>query len=169
MEKKISKSKLFPIFRHSGIINGKKISREIIHRPNISAIIAFNKNRILVVSQNRFPNGIDIEIPSGTVEKNETPIQAAHREFFEETGYRAKKMIPLTNFYSSIGYSTQKIFCFVAKDFTKISQLNAEQDEILSVKNYDFKKLLDMILKGKIKDSLTLSSVLFFAIKNNLI
>jgi ADP-ribose pyrophosphatase len=151
------------------MIDGKKISREIIHRPNVSAIIAFEKNKILIVSQNRFPNGIDIEIPSGTIEKNETPIQAAHREFLEETGYQAKKMIPLVNFHTSIGYSTQKIFCFVAKDFTKIGMPNLDEGELLQVKTFQFKKIMNMALSGKIIDSITLSSVLFFGIKNNLI
>ena len=117
MKRKILKSKKFPIYHYSTTISGKKISRDIVHRPNVSAIIAFKNNKILVVSQNRFPNETDIEIPSGNIEKNESPIQAAHREFLEETGYQAKEMIPLVSFYTTIGYSTQKIFCFVAKDF----------------------------------------------------
>jgi ADP-ribose pyrophosphatase len=169
MKRKIIQSKLFPVYKHTTIVDGKKISREIIHRPNVSAIIAFEKEKILVVSQNRFPNEIDIEIPSGTIEKNETPIQAAHREFLEETGYEAKKMIPLTSFYTSIGYSTQKVFCFIAKDFTKIGSPNLDDGELLEVKSFQFKKIMKMALSGKIVDSITLSSVLFFGIKNNLI
>ena len=75
MKRKILKSHKFPIYRHTSKINGKTISRDIVHRPNVSAIIAFKNNKILVVSQNRFPNETDIEIPSGNIEKNETIIQ----------------------------------------------------------------------------------------------
>ena len=168
MKRRILKSKKFPIYRYSTTISGKKISRDIVHRPNVSAIIAFKNNKILVVSQNRFPNETDIEIPSGNIEKNESPIQAAHREFLEETGYQAKEMIPLVSFYTTIGYSTQKIFCFVAKDFKKIANPNLDEDELLRIKTFKFEKLMNMALNGKIIDAITLSSVLFFAIKNKL-
>jgi len=169
MTQKILKSDTFPIYRHFTIINGKKISRDIIHRPNVSAIIAFKNNKILVVSHNRFPNETDIEIPSGNIEKNETPEKAACREFLEETGYTAKKMIPLVSFYTTIGYSTQKIFCFIAKDFIQIDEPNLDDSELLDVKTILFKKLMKMAMNGKIVDSITLSSILFFGIKNNLI
>ena len=139
MKRKIIQSKLFPVYKHTTIVDGKKISREIIHRPNVSAIIAFEKEKILVVSQNRFPNGVDIEIPSGTIEKNETPIQAAHREFLEETGYEAKKMIPLTSFYTSIGYSTQKVFCFIDDcdwlDIGRIEDYEIATEQFISQKS----------------------------------
>tara|TARA_B100000029_G_scaffold515276_1_gene621469 strand:+ start:627 stop:1136 length:510 start_codon:yes stop_codon:yes gene_type:complete len=169
MKKKILKSDKFPIYRHTTTIDGEKISRDIVHRPNAAAIIAFKNNKILVVSQNRFPNKIDIEIPSGNIEKNETPIKTAHREFLEETGYKAKKMTPLISFYTTIGYSTQKIFCFVANDFEKISKPNLDQGELLKPKFIQFEKLMKMAMNGKIIDSITLSSILFFAIKKKLI
>ena len=169
MKRRITKSEKFPIFRYTGIVSGKKISRDIIHRPNISAIIAYKDGKILILSQNRFPNGTNIEIPSGTLEKNENPIDCAYREFEEETGYKSEQMIPFFNFYTSIGYSTQLVHCFIANDFKKIGKQNLDDGEILVVKNISFKKLLNMALNGKIVDSITLSCVLFFAIKKRLI
>ena len=77
-------------------------------------------------------------------------------------------MIPLVSFYTTIGYSTQKIFCFVAKDFKKIANPNLDEDELLRIKTFKFEKLMNMALNGKIIDAITLSSVLFFAIKNKL-
>ena len=169
MKKKILQSKKFPIYRYTSVIEGKKTSRDIIHRPNVSAVIAYKNGRILVVSQNRFPNGVNIEIPSGNIEKNETPLKCAYREFLEETGYKSKKMIPLVSFYTTVGYSTQKVFCFVTKDFKKISNPNLDKGEFLKVKDLQFNKLIKMVLAGKIIDSITLSSILFFVIKNKLI
>ena len=169
IKRKILKSNTFPIFRHKTIIHGKIIVRDIVHRPDVAAIIAYHNKKIIVVRQNRFPNGFDIEIPSGNIETNETPIQCAHREFIEETGYTAKKMIPFLRFFTSIGYSTQRVHCFIASDFQKTSKLNLDSGELLKMKVISFSKLMKMIKDGKIIDSITLSSVLSFAIKNKLI
>ena len=169
MKRKISKSDKFPLFRHKTTIRGKNISRDIVHRPDVSAIIAYKNKKIIVVKQNRFPNGTDIEIPSGNIEKNESPLDCANREFLEETGYIANKMIPFFTFFTSIGYSTQRVHCFIASDFQKISKPNLDDDEFLKVEIMLFSKLMKMVQAGKIIDSLTLSSVLNFAIKKKLI
>tara|TARA_B110000438_G_scaffold160694_1_gene153969 strand:+ start:4009 stop:4518 length:510 start_codon:yes stop_codon:yes gene_type:complete len=169
MKRKILKSDKFPIFRHKTTIYGKNIVRDIVHRPDVAAIIAYHNKKIIVVRQNRFPNGIDIEIPSGNIETHETPIQSANREFIEETGYTAKKMIPFFTFFTSIGYSTQRVHCFIASDFQKTSKLNLEPGELLKMEVMSFSKLIKMIMDGKITDSITLSSILSFAIKKKLI
>ena len=169
MKKKISTSNKFPIFRHKTTINGKNISRDIVHRPDVSAIIAYDKKKIIIIKQNRFPNGINIEIPSGNIEKDESPLECANREFLEETGYIAKKMIPFFTFFTSIGYSTQRVHCFIASDFQKNSKPDLDDDEFLKVETMLFSKLIKMAQTGKIIDSLTLSSILNFAIKKKLV
>ena len=169
MKRKISKSDKFPLFRHKTTIRGKNISRDIVHRPDVSAIIAYKNKKIIVVKQNRFSNGIDIEIPSGNIEKNENPLECANREFLEETGYVANKMIPFFTFFTSIGYSTQRVHCFVASDFHKISKPNLDPGEFLKTEIMSFSKLIKLSLSGKIVDSITLSSILSFAIKQKLI
>ena len=168
-KRKITKSEKFPIYQHKTIINRKNISRDIVHRPDVAAIIAYKNKKIIVVKQNRFPNGIDIEIPSGNIEKNESPLDCANREFLEETGYIANKMIPFFTFFTSIGYSTQRVHCFIASDFQKISKPTLDPGEFLKVEIMSFSKLIKMAQTGKIIDSLTLSSILNFAVKKKLI
>ena len=50
---KIHKISVFPLFRHKTTIRGKNISRDIVHRPDVSAIIAYKNKKIPVVF-NRF-------------------------------------------------------------------------------------------------------------------
>ena len=165
MKRRILKSKKFPIYNYSTKINNQSVSRDIIERPNIAAIVAVKNNQILVVKCQRFPNGVDIEIPSGNIEKGEKPIETAFREFKEETGYVAKKMIPFLKFYTSIGYSTQTVNCFIAEEFELTGKPKLDSGEFLTVKKLDFNKLLKMILSGKIIDSITISAVLTYALK----
>jgi len=165
MKQRISKSEKFPIYNYTTRIKNQIVSRDIVERPNVAAIIAVKDNKILTVRINRFPNGVDIEIPSGNIEKGEKPIETAFREFREETGYATKKMIPFLKFYTSIGYSTQMVNCFITEEFESAGKPKLDSGEFLTVKKLDFDKLLKMVLQGKIIDSITISAVLAYAMK----
>ena len=165
MRKRIHNSKKFPVYKHTTIISGKKVSREIVKRPDIAAIVAIEDTKIILVEQNRFPNGTDLEIPSGHLERKEKPIDCAFREFREETGYEAKKMIPFLKFYTSIGHSTQKVYCFVAQDIKKSGKPILDDGEFLKIRKIDYDKMVKMIISGKVVDSITISAILTHATK----
>ena len=104
-------------------------------------MLAFDEDKkVILVKQNRFPHGDVLEIPAGTLEKREEPIKCAFRELQEETGYTAKKMTPLITYYPSIGYNAEIIHCFLASGLRKTSDLQLDDDEILSVSKDGFEK-----------------------------
>ena len=119
----------------------------------------------MLFRSHRFPHGYVLEIPAGTLEKGEKPLKCAYRELREETGHTAKKMTPLIKYYPSIGYNTEIIHCYVASGVKKVGDLQLDHDEIMSVVKIDFKKVIKMILSGKITDSKTICAVLTYAIK----
>jgi len=168
-KEKIFEGKILGLSVYQGKIEGKKVKREMIEHRGAAAILAFDENKkVILVKQHRYPHGYVLEIPAGTLEKRENPIKCAFRELEEETGYRAKKMMPLITYYPSIGYNTEVIHCYVASGLKKIAELNLDDDEILSVVKVDLKKLLGMIKTGKIQDSKTICAVLTFAAKKKL-
>ena len=145
-------------------IKNRKFQREIIEQKNASAVLAFDgKGNVLLVKQHRFPHGFVFEIPAGTLDKNEKPRVGAIREFIEETGYKPKKLKHLIDYYPFIGYNTQKIHCYVAQDIEKVSEIKLEYDEFLTLVKINFKKLLKMIMSGKIVDSKTICAALTYA------
>ncbi len=166
--KRIHTSDKFPIYNFTKKINEKTISRDILKRPDIAAILPFDNDLLIIEKHDRFPNGVDIEIPSGIIEKDEKPIDCAIRELKEETGYVAEKITSLIKFYTSIGYSTQLVHCFTATGLKKVSEQKLDDDEFLTVEKTTFKNMLKMIQSGNIVDSITLCAVLTYAIKNNL-
>ena len=168
-KKKIYDGKILGLSVYDGKIEGRKVRREMIEHRGAAAMLAFDEdNKVILVKQHRFPHGYVLEIPAGTLEKKEEPINCAFRELEEETGYRARKMTPLITYYPSIGYNTEVIHCFVASRLKKVTDLKLDDDEILSVIKIDMKKLLRMIKSGKIQDSKTICAVLTYAAKKKL-
>ena len=169
-KKKIFEGRVLSLSLYDGIIEKRKVRREIIEHRGAAAILAMEMDKVILVKQHRFPHGYVLEIPAGTMNKGEKdPKKCAFRELKEETGYKAKKMIPLLKYYPSIGYNTELIHCYVATGLKKSSDLKLDDDEILSVVKVDLKKVLRMILTGKITDSKTICAVLTYAIKKKLV
>ncbi|MGD8707306.1 MAG: NUDIX hydrolase [Nitrosopumilaceae archaeon] len=168
-KKKIFEGKILGLSVYEGIIEGRKVKREMIEHRGAAAMLAFDEDdKVILVKQHRFPHGFVLEIPAGTLEKREKPLKCAFRELEEETGYRAKKMTPLISYYPSIGYNTEIIHCFVATGLKKIADLSLDDDEILSVVKISLKRLIGMIKSGKIQDSKTICAVLTYASKKKL-
>ena len=165
MRKNVFKGRVLSLSLYTLSINKRKVTREVIEHPGAAAILAIEDGKVLLVRQHRFPHGYVLEIPAGTLEKGERPLKCAYREFREETGHTAKKMIPLIKYYPSIGYNTEIIHCFVASGIKKVGSLQLDHDEIMSVVKIDFKKVVKMIMSGKITDSKTICAVLTYAIK----
>jgi ADP-ribose pyrophosphatase len=70
---------------------------------------------ILLVKQLRpAVGGITLEIPSGHVERGETPEEAARKELLEETGYVADQFELLANLSPDTGRLGNRMWCFFA-------------------------------------------------------
>lgn len=143
----------------------KTTSREIVEHPGAAAILAFDDDgRVIMVRQDRFPHGLTLEIPAGTLEEGESPRACAKRELEEETGYIAGRLSHLVSFYPSIGYSTEIIHCYVATRLRPAPDgQSPDDDESITIQKTSWKRLQSMVRTGRIQDSKTICSVLTFA------
>ena len=143
--------------------NQKYTKREIVEHKSASAIVAVNeKNELLLVKQYR--KAVEeflYEIPAGIINIAEEPIECALRELQEETGYKAKKIEQIFEFYTSPGFSNEKVFLFKAEDLTFISTKFDEDEyiETISASKDEVKKLIET---GRILDSKTLIGMLYW-------
>jgi ADP-ribose pyrophosphatase len=75
------------------------------------------KGRLLLVRQFRPAiNAKSLELPSGHVEKDETPEEAARKELLEETGYVGDKFELLITLSPAIGRFTNRMWCYFVAD-----------------------------------------------------
>ena len=164
-KEKLYKGKLFDLNAYYMQVEHRRVRREIIEHPGAAAMLAFDeKGKVLLVKQHRFPHGYILEIPAGTLEKREKPIDCAYREIIEETGYEAKKMTKLISYFPSVGYNKEEIHIFVASGSKKKFDLKLDNDEFITVVKMDIKKLIGMIKSGKIIDSKTICAVMILSL-----
>ena len=79
-KEKMYKGKLFEVNAYNIQVEHRKVRREVIEHPGAAAMLAFDeKGKVLLVKQHRFPHGYILEIPAGTLEKGEKPIDCAYR------------------------------------------------------------------------------------------
>ena len=165
IKKKKFKGKKIDVVDFETNLTGLRIKHEMIEQGNAVAVLALQKDEIILVKEFRFPIGYVLEIPAGNVDDGETPLKAIKRELLEETGYKAKKIKHLMRFYPKLGYNTQIIDCYVATDLIKISELDLEEGELISIKKIKFKKFLKMIKEGKILGSYSICAALSYELQ----
>src|SRR5205085_10851780 len=84
---------------------GNRTQREVVAHPGAVVILPFlDADTIVMIRNRRYTVGqILLELPAGTLEPKEDPINCAGRELQEETGYLTARLKPIGNFYTSPG------------------------------------------------------------------
>ena len=150
--------------------NGVTSEMDFIQHPGAAAMVPMlNQQEVVLIKQYRHAIREFIwEIPAGTLDAGESPLDCARRELVEETGYSADHWTQLGTITPLPGCSDERIHIFLASDL-KIAEQQLDPDELLNVHPIKFNDALQMILRGEISDGKTISG-LFLAsnwLKNN--
>jgi len=141
----------------------KRVFREVVVHPGAVVILPFiDEQTIMLIKNRRYVVGQQlIELPAGTLEKTEPPMNCAGRELLEETGYLAGKMKVIGNFFSSPGILTEKMYAFAAYDLEESHQALEEGEEI-ELLTATFDQAVAMIGSGEIQDGKTIATLLWY-------
>jgi ADP-ribose pyrophosphatase len=133
--------------------SGRVTEREIVGHAGAVGVVALDHDRnVVMVKQYRSSLGMMLlEIPAGTLSEGEDVRACAFRELREETGYSAQELEELYAFYSSPGFSNERIWLFLATGLSAGPQ-HVEADEVIEVVKLPLEQALKMVESGEICD-----------------
>jgi len=109
----------------------ERAERDVVIHPGAVAVLALDEaQQVLLIRQYRHPvRRLLWEIPAGLRDvAGEPPWATARRELLEEAGYRARDWRVLADYYTSPGFSTERLRVFLARDLEFVPE--AERDFI---------------------------------------
>lgn len=133
---------------------------KMVDHPGAAAVLAVQDGKVLLVEQYRPAAGRQmLELPAGTIDRSESPLDCARRELEEETGYSAENWEVLGHIYPTPGYTNEVLHLFCASGLTKGEQ-RLEEGEDIDVRWIPLEEVEAMIDRGEINDAKTIISVL---------
>lgn len=140
--------------------DGRKVTYDIVDHPGAVTLIPIDdEGRILFVRQFRPPTGQKLlELPAGTLEEGEPPVECARREIREETGMAAAEMIKVGESFLAPGYSTEFMHFFVATGLYP-APLKGDDDEFLEVEAIPIAEAIRMAREGQLIDAKSLAGL----------
>jgi 8-oxo-dGTP pyrophosphatase MutT (NUDIX family) len=111
--------------------DGHDAQRSVVTHPGAVVVLALDEaQRVLMIRQYRHPVGRQLwELPAGLRDADgEAPVQTAQRELLEETGYRAREWHTLVDYFSSPGFSTERIRIFLARGLERAPEGGGERE-----------------------------------------
>jgi len=136
--------------------DGRTAEFELVRHSGGAAVLpVLDDGRVVLLRQFRpAAGGVIWEIPAGRLEPGEAPADCVVRELQEEAGYRVGRLEPLGEMLPTVGFCTERVYLFLARDLTSVPQA-LEPDEHLEVVPLPAAEVLALIDRGEIPDAKT--------------
>ena len=144
-------------------LTGRRLAKEVVVHPGAVVILPLmTDGTVVLISNRRYAVGETLlELPAGTLEAGEAPINCAGRELIEETGFIAGRLQRLNAFFASPGVISERIYAFAAHDLEPAA-VDPDEGEEITVVPTGFADCVEMIRDGRIQDGKTIATLLFY-------
>jgi ADP-ribose pyrophosphatase len=146
-------------FRHE---DGTEVTREKVWHSGAVGIVALDSDQVWLTRQPREVVGLpdSLEIPAGKLDvPGESPLETGQRELAEEIGKRAANWEEIFSFYTSPGFSDERVWIYRATELSDSGPAAADEDERIEVVPWPLDRLEDAI--AGCEDSKTLIALLW--------
>ncbi len=142
--------------------NGERFDRTFLRHPGAVAVVPLDGDDVILVRQYRPAMGRDVlEIPAGTLEADEEPIECARRELAEEIGATASHVAPLASYGAAVGISDEWMHLFVATGLVFGSrQADGLEEQEMEVVRMPVAAARAAVTRGEIIDAKTIIGLL---------
>lgn len=143
-------------------ISGKR--QYLIHPGGVCIVPVLDNGELVMIKQFRTPvEEVIYEFPAGKIDHGEDPFETAKRELKEETGYTATEWIDCGATYPCPGYSTEKLYLYIAKGLSP-GETNLDHGEVIDTFKISREEALEKAKNGEIKDGKTLNGLLYLSL-----
>ena len=145
--------------------NGEGLDRVVIRHPGAVALVPVRGDEVLLIRQYRA--AVDrwlLEVPAGKLDvPGEAPELTAHRELREEMGYRAEHLELLTTFFSTPGFSDERMYVYVATGLVAVpAEPHGAEEESAEQVAVPVAELLPLLTSGAVEDAKTVAALSLF-------
>jgi 8-oxo-dGTP pyrophosphatase MutT (NUDIX family) len=138
--------------------DGRVVTRDKVWHPGAVGILAVDAEHVWLTRQPREVAGMtdSLEIPAGKLDvPGEPPLECAQRELVEEIGMRAGSWSELNSFYSSAGFSDERVWLYLARELAPVDGgAQPEDDEQIEIVPWPLDRLGEAISESQDAKSL---------------
>jgi len=148
-------------FRHE---DGEEVTREKVWHPGAVGILAVDSEHVWLTRQPReaIAEPASLEVPAGKLDvEDEPPLETAKRELAEEIGKRAEAWREIACFYTSPGFSDERVWLYLAEGLSDSDEHEAEESERIEIVPWPLDRLDQAI--EVCEDSKSLIALLWLA------
>jgi len=148
-------------FRHA---DGEEVRREKVWHPGAVGILAYDEHQIWLTRQPRevVDATASLEIPAGKLDvEGETPLETGKRELAEEIGKRAARWEEIAAFYTSPGFTDERVWLYAATELSDAEAAEADENERIEVVRWPLERLDEAI--SHCEDSKSLIALLWLS------
>jgi ADP-ribose pyrophosphatase len=141
--------------------NGHQTRLQLIRHPGAAAIVPLaDSGEVVLVRQYRHATGgWLLEVPAGTLDPAEAPIDCARRELAEEAGCEAAEFVDLGWVWTTPGFTDERIWLYLASGLRPAAQ-KLDDDETLSVERLPLSEAVARAERGEIEDAKSVCALL---------
>lgn len=141
------------------LADGLESRREVVRHPGATMVVPLlDDGRVVMVRQFRYATGETLlELPAGTLDHpGEEPLECARRELAEETGLTAREWRLLASFYTTPGFTDERIWCFLATGIASDAVARPDADERIETVMMPLSSAQALARRGEIHDAKTI-------------